>query len=248
MLSRSFKGCTCKTLSVSKYQVCVCNEVIPIGTWTVSGEDITLGFPRPPPPFVYANAFAASRTPSLINNDTNSTWLYVSASRVGIGLETPTPKRVQGSALSIHHSHPIALTGPSRRQLPLAITTMRLGLGSVLAPVSAKLAGISAVSTEAGRVSSALAPAPRLCRAHTSASSLPDLKNTGIIRLGRTSVVVSPHNVPHHPPTSQPSGLIVQVRSTQRRRRRMETREISLGSSEHTVRITACVFKIPLVQ
>jgi hypothetical protein len=159
-------------------------------------------------------------------------------------LETPTPKHVQGSALSIHHPHPIALTGPSRRQLPLAITTMRLGLGSVLAPVSAKLA----VSTEAGRVSSALVPAPRLCRAHTSASSLPDLKNTGIIRLGRPSVVVSPHNVPHHPPTSQPSGLIVQVRSTQQRRRRMETREISLGSSEHTVRITACVFKIPLVQ
>jgi hypothetical protein len=165
-----------------------------------------------------------------------------------VGLETPTPKHVQGSALSIHHSHPIALTGPLRCQLPLDITTMRLGLGSVLAPVSAKLAGISAVSTEAGRISSALAPAPRLCRAHTSASLLPDPKNTGIIRLGRTSVAVSPHNVPHHPPTSQPSGLIVQVRSTQRRRRRMETREISLGSLEHTVQITACVFKIPLVQ
>jgi hypothetical protein len=104
---------------------------------------------------------------------------------------------------------------------------------------------LGGLKTEPGRVSSALAPAPRLGRALTSTLSLPDLTNTGIIHLERTSVVLPPLRVPYHPPdhlTALKAHL--QVRSTQRRRRRMETREISLASSEHTVRLTARIYRI----
>jgi hypothetical protein len=72
-------------------------------------------------------------------------YMPVLPSCVGVSLETrsPTsPQRTQSSALSIH----LSLSLDSRRQLPSAITIMRLGLVSVLAPVPAKSAGISSVS------------------------------------------------------------------------------------------------------
>jgi hypothetical protein len=52
---------------------------------------------------------------------------------------------------------------------------------------------------ELGRVSSALAPAPRFGRALTNAPSLPDIMNIGTVRLGCTSVVLPPLQAPHCP-------------------------------------------------
>jgi hypothetical protein len=178
--------------------------------------------------------------------DLESLWPRISTSCMDISpkadlLAIPRP--------NIRHLPPVTLAGPSLRLLPSATNRMRLGSGSAPAQVPAASTGTLAVSYPNPAASRALAPVPRLGRVPTSPPSLPDITTTHTIRLRHARVVFSPRQVPHRPTNHRTAlRLIVQVRSTRWRRQMMETREISLGSLEHTVRHTVCLYTTRLVQ
>jgi hypothetical protein len=92
---------------------------------------------------------------------------------------------------------------------------------------------VDSLVTDPSRVSSALAPVPRLGR-----SVLDALASS--FRLGKSRIVCLT--------TSQPSRVIVQVQSIRRSRSARETRKIRIGSSEHTVQLIFCVYETRLVQ
>jgi hypothetical protein len=146
---------------------------------------------------------------------------------------------------------PTTLAGPSHHQLPLATTPVHPGSSSQHPQTSwirrqaprrshnrtrAHLEALSCLRLDSVELSRADQHSQTSLPASTSVSdalvSSSHLDKSCIVQLT----------------TSQPSRLIVQVRSTRRRRRTTETMEISMGSSGLTVRSTAHLYKTRLVQ
>jgi hypothetical protein len=188
-----------------------------------------------------------THTRSLLYNKSDSLWLCIDTSLVGIG---PKTGLLTAPRLKACHPPPIALPGPSHYQLLSATTSVRPGS-----------------SFQHQHISRILRQAPRRSlnrtRSHLEAVSRLRLGSVELSRADQHSQTSLPASTSvsealvsssyldksciDQPTTSQPSRLIVQVRSTRRRRRTRETMEISLGSSVLTVRLTARVYKTRIV-
>jgi hypothetical protein len=143
MLSILFKGCTCGALSVSECQACVSN-------WDMDGQAVK----SPPWAFTWTWTTTASclrqrvccYTHTLLDLQRHyfslvTCWCFLYGCQSGNLLSYTTTR----TGLTIHHSPPIALTGPLCLQL-LAMIPICLEPGSAPETVLARLAGILAVS------------------------------------------------------------------------------------------------------
>jgi hypothetical protein len=155
-----------------------------------------------------------THTRSLLYNESDSLWLSIDTSLVGIGPETGL---LTAPRLKTRHPPPIALAGPSDHQLPSGTTPVRPGSSSQHPHTSrirrqAPRRSLNRTRSHLEALSRLRLDSVELSRADQhSQTSLPASTSVS------DALVSSSHldkSCIGQPTTSQPSRLIVQVRST----------------------------------